>query len=151
MESYLDYFKNLSPGIFELMESGCISGATITFPVNEPRAQDVSLHYTGHGILASMGDKFSSKLITTWTEPPVLYDIMTNDVIGPIEFVDTTSYGHGVDAFMRKCATLDIEVTAQNFSEVIENKYSNEFAAVNVSLLRLEESVCQGKKYEGMN
>ena len=133
MNPYLAYFKDFAPRINELIENGYVTGATITFPVREPFAGKAALHFTGHGVLASVGDTFSSKLISTWDEPPVLYDISTNDTLGPLGFLDLEDYGH-VEAFMKQCGMFDIQVTGMHLAETIKNHYAANFETIDVSI-----------------
>jgi hypothetical protein len=114
----------------DLMTKGFVSAATLIFPVAQPRVGDVALHFTLSGILASMGDRFSTKLISTWDQAPVLHDIFTDDVIGPLEFIDTDNPSD----FMKQRATLEIEATSEAIARIAGDHYAQEFNDVQLTL-----------------
>ena len=126
---YLAYLTAFTPRIHELLEKEYITGATVTFPVREPRAGKAAVHFTGHGILVSMGDRFSSKFIESWDAAPMLYDIATNDNYKKLWVFPC------IEAFMKQCATIEIEVTKPHLVEIIENHYVGDFETVTVGSL----------------
>lgn len=134
MAAFLSYFAEFMPRIHDLFEKEFISGATLSFPVKD--RDEARIHFTIHGILVTMGDRYSSKLIETWEVPPVLYDIYTDAVIGPLEFVKLESTTP-VSEFMRRHGVLDIEVTTPTVSHIVKDHYSAQFSDVHVGILTL--------------
>lgn len=127
---FLDYFSDLMPRMHELMDKEFITGATLVFPTLKG---DVGLHFTGFGMLMTMDDAYSSKLIGSWDTPPVLHNIGTDDVLGPVEFVPVDTYGE-VQDFMKRCGTLHLEVMAGGIARVVEEHYAAEFHSIDVGI-----------------
>ena len=127
---FLDYFSDLMPRMHELMDKEFITGATLVFPTLKG---DVGLHFTGFGMLMTMGDAYSSKLIGSWDTPPVLHNIGTDDVLGPVEFVPADTYGE-VQEFMKRCGTLHLEVMAGGVARIVEEHYAAEFHSIDVGI-----------------
>lgn len=127
----LSFFDEYMPRIHELMEREYVSGATINFPVKGPCDGLAQLHFTGHGILLSMGDRFSSKFITTWDVPPVIYNIYTEDLVGPVEFIHSET----AEGFMKEHAIMDIEVTRPEYTGIVEQHFLSVFKEVKVGVM----------------
>jgi hypothetical protein len=119
----------------ELIDKEFLTGATLSFPTQ--KGDDVCLHFTGFGMLMTMGDAYSTKLIGTWDAPPVLYNIATDDVLGPVEFAAAETYGD-VQDFMKRCGTLHLEVAAPHVARIVEEHYAAEFVSVDVGIATSE-------------
>ena len=125
----LTYLEDIAQRISDLLERHIISEAMISFPVTQPRRGDATVHFTEHGVLISMGDRFSSKLITTWKDVPVLYDILTDDVLGPLEFVETSN----AYEFAKLHASLSIDTSSEEFGAILKTHYLEEFKSVDIT------------------
>lgn len=125
------YLGDLAPHMQDLLDKELITAATLSFPLRG--GDDISFHFTLHGVLASVGDNFSSKLITSWTEVPQLYDINTDDPIDPIAFadVDPAAYG-GVQEFMRRAGVLTLEVATEHVGRIVKEHYTAQYRDVIV-------------------
>ena len=130
MSAYLEYLDGLATRMQDLISKEYITSATVSFPVAQPRIGTVAMHCTEHGTLLSMGDRFSSKLVSRWDDTPVLYDIYTNDTIGPLEFLKTDD----VENFMRERASLDIEARTDTVAAIMQDHYASEFHDVRLTL-----------------
>lgn len=120
------------PRMHELIDKEFITGATLSFPVAD--GEDVSLHFTEFGMIVTIGDEYSSKLIKTWDTPPTLHNIATDDVVGPVKFVPMETYGD-VQDFMKRCGTLHLEVLAAHLARIVEEHYAAEFHSVDVGIV----------------
>jgi hypothetical protein len=126
MSAYLQYLDGLAARMHDLISKKYITASKVSFPVMQPRIGDVTVHCTEYGTLLSIGDRFSSKILSDWSDIPVLYDIYTNDTIGPLEFLETND----VDGFMRQRATLEFEARSDDVATIIRDHYASEFNKV---------------------
>lgn len=129
---FLMYFSDLMPRVHELIDKDFLTGATLTFPTVSGAA---SLHFTDFGMLMTSGESYSSKLISTWESVPVLHNIDTDDVLGPVEFVPLESYGD-VQDLMKRCGELHLEVPTHStrFERIVDEHYAAEFSSVVISI-----------------
>ncbi len=127
----LRYLQEFAIRMDELMKKEIVSAAMLTLPVIQPRVGDVCIHFTQYGVLASMGDRFSSKLITSWDQAPLLYDILTDDVIGPLEFAEESK--GATYHFVKHKASLEIEACSEATARLITDHYAEIVNDVNLT------------------
>ena len=126
--AYLTYLGDLEAQMHELFDRGYITGASLSFPVID---DTLTVHFTLHGTLASLGDRYSSKLIAGWDEVPQLYDIHTDQVISPIQFLKVDAY-RGVEEVMKASGTLELECSSHHAAGILETHYASDYAKVVV-------------------
>ena len=127
---FLQYFADLMPRMHEMIDKEFLTGATLTFPIE---SGDASLHFTGFGMLMTMGDAYSTKLIGTWDTPPVLHNIGTDVPVGPVAFLPLETYAD-VQDLMKQRGVLHLEVAAPHVARIVEEHYAAEFSSVDVGV-----------------
>lgn len=132
LREMLRYLEEFSTRMQELMTKNFVAAAMLSFPVVQPRIGNACLHFTEHGLLVSMGDRFSSKLISTWTTSPVLYDILTDDVIGPLEFSEETK--GATYAFIKHKASLEMVAYSEAHAQLLRDHYAEVVNDVQITV-----------------
>ena len=114
----MKYLKDIAERVHALMEKDVVTAAMLTLPSRA--GGDTTLHFTHIGDIFSAGDKFCSKIVTTYDGPVMLYDIHTGDEVGVVEFTDMHSFSESVKTH----GLLEVETTSVVAAGIVRDQFT---------------------------